>query len=224
MTRCVRQTVTLASASSNNIALSQTPTAAAGFTINGSAASGGVATLDVQRRVLLTTTANESSKTVTLTGTDGQGNTISEVLAGVNATTTYSKLDYKTVVSVVPSANFAGAATLGTNGVASTPWIPLDSNRVGTAWSLGVILGTTANVMPQGTLDPLLPAEYGNWTGQTTDSSSWVPPTAFDLQTAAMTATNLVYGTFPLHAVRLLINSGATSAGTVFEVVQQGDI
>ncbi len=224
MTRCVRQTITLASASANNIALSQTPTAAAGFTINGATASGGVATLDTQRRVLLTTTADESGKTITITGTNRQGTTISETLAGVNATTTYSLLDYYTITSVAVSANFAGAATLGTNGIASTPWVPMDSNRVGSTWSLGVIVGTTANVMPQGTLDALVPGEYGIWTGQFTDQASWTPPTPFDLQASAMTATNLVYGSFPLHAVRLLINSGATSAGVVFEVVQQGDI
>lgn len=226
MTRCVRQTIYLASASANNAALSQTPTAAAGFTLNGALATAGVVTFDVQRRVLLTTAGDESAKTVTFVGTDGQGNAITEVLTpSTGAGTAYTKLDFKTLTSATPSADFGAAATLGTNGIASTAWVPMDSNRVGAAWSLGIVLptGVTANVMPQATLDALLPGEMGIWLGQRTDP--WTIPQPFDLQASALTATQLVYGGFPVHAVRLLINSGATTApGVYFDVVQQGNI
>lgn len=112
----------LAAASANNIALSQTPGGAGNLTINGSTASGGIATLDKQRRVLLTTGADETSKTFTFYGTDWQNNAISEALPGVNNTTTYTQQDFLTVTRVAVSAATAGAVTVGTNGIASTPW------------------------------------------------------------------------------------------------------
>src|ERR1700740_493972 len=98
MRRIVTTVGPLASASTNNIALSQTPTAS--FTINGSLATGGVATLDVARRVLFTPAGNESANKFTITGTDAAGNVITDVVAGGNATATYSAMDFKTVTSI----------------------------------------------------------------------------------------------------------------------------
>ena len=97
----------LAAASANAIALSQTPTSA--LTLNGALATGGVATPDVPRRVLITTTANESAKTFTINGTDPNGNTVVDVVTGPNASTAQSHIDFKTITSIVISAAAAGA-------------------------------------------------------------------------------------------------------------------
>jgi hypothetical protein len=87
-----------------------------------------VATLDTARRVLFTPVANETGKNVTLTGTDATGLPITEVLALGNATATYTNLDFKTVTSILISSAAAGAITVGTNGVASSPWVRFDEN------------------------------------------------------------------------------------------------
>lgn len=113
-------------AAANNICLSQTPGAAGNLTINGSLASGGVATLDIARRVLVTTVSDESGKTLTITGTNRYGDSISEVMTGPNATTGYTELDFKTVTQIAVSAAFTGAVTVGTNAIASTAWFPLN--------------------------------------------------------------------------------------------------
>jgi hypothetical protein len=116
----------LVAASANAICLSQTPSAGA-LTLNGALASGGVATLDTARRVRITCTGNESAKTFTITGTSWSGGSQSEILAGANASTSQSVLDYKTVTSITISATAANALTVGTNTVASSPWVAFDS-------------------------------------------------------------------------------------------------
>ena len=114
----------LATASANAICLSQTPTAA--FTLNGSLVSGGVATMDTPRRVVITTTGNESSKTITVVGTDYNGSPITEVLTGPNAQAGYTNMDFRTVTSITISAAASAAITVGTNNVASSQWVRLD--------------------------------------------------------------------------------------------------
>lgn len=226
MSRGTRITLLLAAADADGVAQSQTPAGAADLTLNGALVTDGVGILAtagqrVGRRVLVTTVSDESGKTLTIYGTGPLGNSISESMTGPNATTGYTVQDFVTVTRVAVSAAFTGAVTVGTNGIGGTAWVPLDVNRIGAWWSLGVILGVTANVMPQGTLDPLYPDEQQWWMGQPTDSF-WTP-TPYDLQSSAMTATNLVTGQVPLRGVRLLVNSGAsTGAGINFEVVQQG--
>ena len=96
------QTITVSkvlatAADADGISLSQTPLAAGNLTITGALASGGVATMDTQRRVLITAAGNEVSKTFTIYGTNKDGFAISESLTGPNATTTQSLLDYLTV-------------------------------------------------------------------------------------------------------------------------------
>ena len=86
-----------------------------------------VATLDTPRRIQLTTTsASDASKTMTITGTDWNNAAISEVLVAASATTSFTSLDFKTITSIVSSATYVGAVTVGTNGVASSAWVALD--------------------------------------------------------------------------------------------------
>ena len=112
----------LAAAAANNICLSQTPTAG-NLTINGALATSGVATMDNPRRVLITTGADESSRTFTIYGTNWSGNTISETMTGPVTTTGQSVLDYKTVTRIAISGNAAAALTVGTSGVGGSQWV-----------------------------------------------------------------------------------------------------
>lgn len=120
----------LAAAAANNIAASQTPLAAGNLTLDGSTVVSGVAILDMARRVLFTPAGAEAGNgTVwTIYGTDWNGNSISETLAGVdNPATAQSLYDYKTVTRIAVNKAQAGAVTVGTSSVASSRPIFLDT-------------------------------------------------------------------------------------------------
>jgi hypothetical protein len=110
----------------NGISLSQTPSAAGNLTITGSFATGGVATLTPASRVSITSAANISNRTFTITGTDRYGYAQSEVITGPNIATVFTNKDFLTVTQVAISGAAAGAVTVGTNGVASSAWYPAD--------------------------------------------------------------------------------------------------
>lgn len=86
----------------------------------------GSATLDKPRQVLITT---GSAISFTITGTNWAGDPISETVTNSGASVA-SVLSYATVISIANSA--AGTSiTVGTNGVADSPWVRLDE------WALG---------------------------------------------------------------------------------------
>lgn len=116
----------LAAASANNIALAQAPTPG-NLVLNGTLVSGGVATLDTPRTVLITTTDNESTNKFTLQGTDWAGSPITETIVGPNNTTGASVLAYKTITKILNSGNVTANVTVGTTTTAYSPWIRFDS-------------------------------------------------------------------------------------------------
>lgn len=85
------------------------------------------AVLSPAGRVTITPAGNESTNNFTITGTNWNGDTISEVLAGQNATASTSVLDYKTVTSVVPENATAAAVEVGTAQSGGSRWMRLDS-------------------------------------------------------------------------------------------------
>jgi len=201
----------LASAVANNIALSQTPTTT--FTLNGSLVSGGVATLDKARRVLFTPAGNESSNTFTIVGTDLAGNPQTDVVAGANATATYSALDFLTVTSITCLNSAAGAITVGTNGVAASGWVCLDE-WAPAATALQTVVSGTVNYTVQQTLDD--------------PNSTTAPVTKYLMTWFSSPDSNLVGATgnvqsnyaFTPRYVRVLLNSGTGSV--TFKVSQTG--
>lgn len=114
----------LVTAVANGICLSQTGVTT--FTLNGSLVSNGVAILDTARRVAITSDSVDNDKYFTITGTSASGNIQSETLLGPDTAAVYTALDFKTVTSVVSSAAVTGNVTVGTNGVASSPWVMFD--------------------------------------------------------------------------------------------------
>ncbi len=106
-------TRTLATADPDGIVDGGSAIAGGAFTLNGALVSGGVANLGTsQRKVLITSAINLSAVNFTITGTNESGAVISEVLAGPNATTATSALDYSTVISVTVDA-LAGVFATG---------------------------------------------------------------------------------------------------------------
>ena len=198
----------LAAASANNIALSQTPLAGP-LTLNGALVVGGVAIMDSPRRVLITASANESAKTITIFGTTSSGVSISETLTGPNIGTATSVLDYATVTRITISANAAGAITVGTTSIASTPWVRLDE------WAFPMVsiqcnVSGTVNYTVQQTLDdpndPSFPVSVSAMTWINHSDSNLVGATA---------SVQGNYGYIPRYA-RVLLNSGTGSVTATF--------
>lgn len=102
-------------ANANGVCASQAGTAATAMTINGALASGGVATFDVPRNVVGAWT---NTAVLTVTGTDEYGKTVVENSA--SGTTMAGVKAFKTITSVVPSANITGA-TVGSGDVLGLP-------------------------------------------------------------------------------------------------------
>lgn len=114
----------LTAATTNNIALSQTPGAAGALTLNGSLASGGVATIANPQRVKITTT--DTTTKFTIVGNTPTGALLTETLVAVAGSAT-STLDYYQVTSITVNQGTTAAVTVGTAGVGSTPWVSCDS-------------------------------------------------------------------------------------------------
>lgn len=178
----------LATPSATNIRTASSGSAGA-LTLNGSLVSSGVATLDTPRRVLITNAADETGKTVVLTGADRAGNTQSETVTLGGIGSTASVLDYKTLTSAVLSANSAGNLSIGTNGVASSAWVMMDPWAFG---QIGVTTGVTGTVNydieitgddPNDTTNPVDPADMiwfdcgdAGLVGETTNASGVLTP------------------------------------------------
>lgn len=135
----------LTAASANAISLSQTPLAAGNLLINGASASGGVATLDTQRRVLLTFAANETGHTFVVYGTSQSGSPIQETVLGTTAGTVATNQDFLTVTQISISAAATGAITVGTNGVGSSSWQSVNSFITPPNIGINLILSGAAN-------------------------------------------------------------------------------
>lgn len=202
----------LAAASANNIALSQTPAGAGALTLNGSLAAGGIATLDNPRRVLITTA--DTTHTFTVIGATPTGSVISEVVGPVSATA-FTAQDYATVTSITINGGATAAVTVGTNGIASTPWVRLDE-WADSHTSIQLDVTGTVNYTVQFTNDdpndptsPVLPANV-----------AWIPSN--DNNVVGATASALTNLAFTSTYVRTLLNSSSVGGSVAMKVIQGG--
>ena len=211
MARQVVASKSLVAASANNVAHSQVPLNNTPLTLNGSTVTAGVATLDTQRRALLTYGNETAARTMLITGTNQAGATISETLA-VPATapgTVATVQDFYTITSALASGgNWNAAVTLGTNGVGSTPWFVPDLWLTPTLMEIATELavGGTANWTIEVTDDdpkmPLAPFQPGyNQALPICNAVGWLGLTAISANASAVINT-------PIQAWRLTINSG----------------
>ena len=195
----------------NNIAQSQTPAGAGALTLNGSLVSGGVAVLDNPRRVLITTA--DTTHTFTITGKTPTGTLLTEAFL-VSGGSTYSTLDYATVTSITISGAATGAVTVGTNGIASTPWVRLDE-WANTQVSIQCDVTGTVDYNVQSTMDD----PNSVFSPVTPSAVAWVDTN----DTNAVHATGVVQTNFlfsPTFA-RVLLNSGT---GTVTATFAQANV
>ena len=207
--RQIVYSLTLSAAVNNAVCLDQTRVGAGALTINGTLATGGVATFAVAYTVSVTSTGNDSSRTYTITGTNANGQTISETITGPNTTTVYTTRYFKTVTGVsVVGGGTVGTVRVGFGTSGVTPTIPID-NHGRPEISLQAVVSGTATWTIQQTLDNPWESATLNW---------------FDHSDPLMVGQTVSrqgnYAYVPA-AVRLKITSGT---GTVtFTVVQSGD-
>ncbi len=176
----------------------------------------GVSTLDVQRRIIVTSGGDDSSITFTIVGTDGQGATIGETLTGANGIA-QSLLSYKTVTSIKTSAAAASTVKVGTNTVADSPLLRFDDFAANSQVAIQCSVSGTANGTVSQTLeDPnritnQLPTPTYQWTPATVN---WLnhPDTAL---VGFSTTVQGNYGYAPLFA-RVTLNSGSGSITSTF--------
>ena len=203
----------LTGASANSIATTQTPGGAGNLTLNGSTVSGGVATLDTQRQVLITGNGNDLAVTFTVYGTIQGGTAIHETVAGGNASpyTVATTQSFLTVTRIAVSAATAGAVTAGTNGVGSSPWKL-------TNWHISPINIGLA-VIVTGTVNYTVEYTYSDPTNTYPDPDGFpVPFPVTSLASKTATADSNII--IPVAAVRLTINSGTGSAELI--ILQAG--
>lgn len=193
----------LAAAADDGIAAAQDPAAAGDLTLTSA-----VVTLDTPRRVIITSASNDSARTFTVYGTSFSGQVISENITGANVGIASSVLDFKTVTRVYVDGN-CGSVKVGTNGVAGSRWVRLDSWANAETAIQCDVTGTvnyTLQVTMDDPNDPVSPVSVGSVTWLNTND------------TDAITAVASVFTNFdwtPTFA-RILLNSGTGSVTGTF--------
>lgn len=201
----------LATADADGICLSQTPTSGTALTLDGILVVDGVAVLDTPRRVLVTFGVEASARTMVIVGTDWAGLPISETvaIASGGGATIASVLDYATVESITPAGGgFSAAVTVGTNGVAGSPWVRTDWSVTNPNATVQLDATGTVNATVQVTLDD---------PNSTTDPVDREDVVWINSGTAALAgATGDVLGVTTAGCwLRVLLNSGSGSVRAI---------
>lgn len=206
--RPVTQTRALVAAAVGAVCAAQTTGGAANLLINGSLASGGVATMAAQQLLGFTSAGNIAAVVFTITGTDDQGRVISETVTGVNANTVRTVLNYRTVTSIAASAAVGTNVTVDTVQAGASTEVPLDIYVTTFNVNLVAEVTGTINYTVQYTFDDIFGGAPGPF--------NWINHSQLTAQTG--NANGTLVG--PTRAVRVLTNSGG---GTVkLQVIQSG--
>lgn len=199
----------LVAASANNVAVSQSLAGAGNLLINGSAASGGVAVLDSQREIIITSAGDDTSLTWTVIGTDDTGNPIKDIFAGANGIAT-SNLNFKTAASIFGSKATASTVTAGTNTIGASPWKIFGDKIATPNLALTASLVGTANYTVEYTQQPFLaPITTTGASSSVANGPATPNPVAFAFTDMTGKSANAQGAeTIVFHAWRLKINSG----------------
>lgn len=201
-------TRTLPAAVATGVCLAQQTTGPADLLLNGSLVVDGIAQIGSQRFLDLTSVGNLQAINFTIEGTDDAGSPITEVIAGPNATTVTTVLNFATVTRISVDALVGTDVTVGTNALGASSTCPLDQYLTPFNVSLGIAVTGVVDVTLEYTFDDI----FGEHPG---------PFTWFD-HPDLTNVTADADGTFisPVSACRLLTNSGVGTA--VLRVVQAG--
>lgn len=108
-------------AAAGTVSATQTPGAGLTMLINGTLATGGVATIAAAQLITLVNNFNDSAITATITGTDPDGGAQSEAVTMPNAGTATGLKFFKTVTSITVSAALGGTFASGNSIISASP-------------------------------------------------------------------------------------------------------
>ncbi len=102
---------------SDSICMNQKPASSGeqSLTLNGTYVTSSVATPDVPRQVIITSTGDDSGRTFVLVGTSLYGDYLTETLTGPNAASVRSDKQFRTVTSITIDNDSTGRITVGTD-------------------------------------------------------------------------------------------------------------
>ena len=192
----------------DGVCASQSPGAGA-ILINGAFATGGVATITLlgAQLVRLTSGGNDAGITFTFTGTDSNGRSQSETVAGTNAGNSTTTKYFKTITGITHTGSVATTIIVGNliDSVSNTINPNLDTSPI--AIGIGVTLTS-------GTVTYKVQHSYQD--GRTSHPSLW-----FDNSAGAKSASSEATYSSPVACIRLLV-SASSSAVLTASVVQGG--
>lgn len=197
--------------SATNILAAVTPGAAGALTLDGALISGGVLPQQTLAYILLlTTSAADQAKTITITGTNADNAAQTETINLPNATTGYTTKAFRSISSITVSAALIGTLSIGTANAGSpsalSPTMPLDVYSQYT--TLAADVSGTINFTLQKCYEMMNRGETPNWV--TAQAAG-----AIDVQT-------LITG--PVSGVRIQVNSYTNTATIAMSVLQSGHI
>lgn len=192
-------------ASATSVGASQSPGAGA-ILINGTLASGGVATLGAAALITLVSGGNDTGITFTVTGTDSDGRTQTESIAGASTATKTLTKYFKTVSSVTHTGSVAGTLSIGNtiDAVSNTIRPNLDTSPIAIGIGVTLVSGTATYKVQHSYQD-----------GRTSHPTLW-----FDNAAGAKTASSEATYSAPVAVIRLL--TSASGSGVLSAAVVQG--
>lgn len=214
----------------NGISTSQTPAAGGNqeLTITGVMASGGVATLDVARQVLLTFGSDDSARKFIVSGGDAKGNFMQEAIAG-SATTSQTVRAFTTVTSILVDADTAGTVQAGTATVIMSNWVPVDKWKID--FQLSMLFDAAAATATVDCTVELTPSNILRQQGNAAEKPrilsefdrTFPSHTVFNHSTMINMSTDSTGNLdFPVTAVRLKSNSVFITDTVSLEIIQGG--
>ena len=210
------KTLTTLSDDDNGVCASQTPAAGGeqSLSIDGALVSGGVATIAEAQIITITCAANETGRTFTVTGTDADGVTITEAVAGAAGALTTTSY-FKTITGITVDDDTAGAIIVGAlsaNGAVSKS-IRVNRNQT-SSFKLGLFVELSGASTYTVQHSPDWP-ESGDFAAGYSNAANWYATDGL----TTLTATDESNIVLPVECVRLQYT--AYTSGTGKLTVQQ---
>lgn len=206
-------TVDLDDVDANGVCEAQDPGAAANLSLDGALVSGGVATFDVARQLVMASTTDDSGLTITITGTDPDGYALTEAVNPGPNTSVESTEYFKTVTQVAVDGDPAGDISVGTVDEVMSNTIPLDRRNI-TAASISVNVTGTIDFTIQETFEDVV--RPGKAPQSAYANALWSDISALADKTVDTTSTASVGAT----AIRWMVNSYTNGAELLITINQ----
>jgi hypothetical protein len=204
----------------DGLAQAQTPAAGGvqSLTLNGVLISGGTYTAgdgDGARQLSVLSAADDTGRTLTVTGTDADGRAQTEAIVPANAGTKEGVKYFKTVSSITVDADTAGALSVGTVDELVSPTYPLNRHSA---------VGALTQIDVTGTIDITVEVTASDIQSVSTDQESipWV--STQDTGLVAITANDVGNLDAGATACRLKVNSHSSAAEVQMYISQTSSL